>query len=64
MVDRLRWSQDVSSIYVRGLDSLQGLLDLLPPESPMCRDAWCGRWERSGGVYEPHPDHSDGNPDA
>lgn len=53
---------------MRGLDSLQKLLDLLPPESPMCRDAWCGWWERNRGEYEPHtpadhPAQTDGTED-
>ncbi|MFN2591504.1 MAG: hypothetical protein ABR532_01550 [Candidatus Dormibacteria bacterium] len=56
----MSWLQD----QMRGLDALQKLLDKLPPESPMCRDAWCGEWERCNGEYEAHAAHIDGRDDA
>lgn len=39
---------------MRGLDNLQDILDKLPDDDPSCRDAWCGNWERNGGLYQPH----------
>jgi hypothetical protein len=39
----------------RGLDLLQAALDAHeePSDWPedVCRDAWCGHWERKNGLY-------------
>lgn len=48
--------------HMRGLSVLQKHLDSLPKDDPSCRDAWCGYWERSQGVYEMHtPTQHDGS---